>query len=135
MAENREDGWLYADHATVLERRKKYRRVAVQVLVSGTTFASISECARANKVASSTVRKRIASRYFPGWTLVVQEPAKRPLCMGHMGVRPVIVEGQEFVSIQAAADYYCIHRHTVYNRCKSNNSKYKDWKLLPKKKP
>lgn len=132
MAEKKENGWSYADHETVLQRRKKYAGVSIQVSVKGVKFASISECARAHKVTPSTVTKRIASRNFPGWTLVGQEQAKKPLAMGHMGVCSVIIEGQLFESMQAAANFYNVHRNTVSNRCKSNNKKFEDWKFPPK---
>lgn len=132
MAEKKENGWSYVDSETVLKRREKYADVSIRVSVEGIVFASISECARAYNITSSTVKKRVKSVNFPAWIFLDQEQVKKNNQIGLGNFCSVIINGQQFESMQAAADFHGIHRNTVYNRCKSNNPKFADWKILPK---
>ncbi len=98
--------------------------IPVPVQIGRRRFASITTAARAMGLHFSTARWRLYSDQFPQYTRLDPEPRPKHRKKGIA----VIINGKQFESYQAAADYHDVNRVTPRAWC--INPDYPDCYLI-----
>jgi len=113
-------------------RDPKLAKDSIHVSIEGVSFPSLSAAARAKGVDVNTLKQGLQSTSYKYRDWVCDDPdlQKKAPKDGRPGLRHVVISGEEYRSISAAAKALNIGRDAVKKRCESDDTEDEKWVLL-----
>ena len=122
---------VICEHITKLNRDSELAKDSIPVSIEGVSYPSLSAAARARHIDISTLKRRLRSSSYQYRLWVCADPdlQKKQPKDGKPGLREVVIMGQIYRSINAAAKALKLSRAKVKSRCESDAPEYTDWQL------
>ena len=113
---------VICEHITKLNRDSELAKDSIPVSIEGVSYPSLSAAARARHIDISTLKRRLRSSSYQYrlWICADRDLQKKQPKDGKPGLREVVIMGQIYRSINAAAKALKLSRAKAKSRCESD---------------